>query len=38
MRAETLLAMDVDKDTVSDLLAVLRKNDYAALEGQDTKQ
>jgi len=32
MGAETLLAMDVDKDMIGDLLAVLRKNDYDALE------
>jgi len=34
MGAETLLAMDVDKDTVRDLLTALRKDDYAALEGR----
>ena len=32
MGAETLYAMDVDKDTVRDLIRGLRKDDYAALE------
>ena len=33
MGAEALLAMDVDDNRVRDLLAALRKDDYAAMEG-----